>query len=231
MDLSQIITPVHLYFLGLLSMEYIDLQQSFISDDGGVYFNLDLNKLPIPNIEIPTKGGLVRRYTSVEGILRDELFETTFFKYGENYSQKHFTPKRTDEYYIYYDTLTKKADSFAIRHNGRLYMRTHEYIQDTMYLMKVLKYADFRSYNKIYEEFNRQADDWVRKKIRAISPSLKGEYVKDMINKDTYFQVRRFEGQNIYYIIYHWWDKVRQGSVMWNDVVNGEGTVYIALNH
>lgn len=231
MDLSKAMTLAHLYFLTLLSMEYVDLEKSFVGKSGSAYFYLDTKKFPIPNIEVSVKGGLEKRYMSVEGMLRDELFETTFFKHGENYSQKHFTPKQTDEYYIHYNAVTKQADSFSIRHNGRLYTRTHEYIQDTIYLIETLEYADFKYYNKIYEEFNGQADDWVKKKIREISSTLKGEYVKDMINRDTYFQVRRFEGQDIYYIIYRWWDKVRQGRVTWKDVVNGEGTVYVALNH
>lgn len=231
MDLSKAITFAHLYFLTLLSMEYVDLDKSFIGKSGSAYFYLDTQKLPIPNIEIPTKDGLVRRYTSVEGILRDELFETTFFYNGESDLERRFVPNSTDEYYIQFLPERNKSDSFAIKHNKKMYARSHDYLSDALYFMKYLKHPDYWIYSEDYDKFNGQAMEWVKEQIRAILTDLKGEYVKDMIMKDTYFQTRMLDGQEIFYIIYRWWDKVKKRSVTWVDVVNGQGNVFVALNN
>lgn len=71
----------------------------------------------------------------------------------------------------------------------------------------------------------------IKEQIRAMMPDAKGEFVKDNFMKDTYFQVRQHNGQNIYYIIYRWWEKLATGKVNFADVVNGEGTVFIARNN
>ena len=71
----------------------------------------------------------------------------------------------------------------------------------------------------------------IKEQIRAMMPEAKGEFVKDNFMKDTYFQVRQHNGQNIYYIIYRWWEKLIDGKVYFTDVVNGEGTVFIARNN
>lgn len=59
---------------------------------------------------------------------------------------------------------------------------------------------------------------------------VKGKFVKDTIKRDTYFQSRKENQQNIYYIIYRWWDKLLDGEVNFTDIVNGDGTVYVARN-
>lgn len=69
-----------------------------------------------------------------------------------------------------------------------------------------------------------------KEQIRAIMPDVKGEFIKDRFMKDTYIQARQHNGQNIYYVIYRWWEKVAKGKVDFADIVNGEGTVFVALN-
>lgn len=71
----------------------------------------------------------------------------------------------------------------------------------------------------------------IKEQIRALMTDVKGEFVKDKFIKDTYIQARQHNGQNIYYIIYRWWDKLATGKVNFVDVVNGEGTVFIARNN
>lgn len=68
------------------------------------------------------------------------------------------------------------------------------------------------------------------KQIRAIMPDVKGEFVNEKFMKDTYIQARQHNEQNIYYVIYRWWEKVAKGKVDFADIVNGKGTVYVALN-
>lgn len=70
-----------------------------------------------------------------------------------------------------------------------------------------------------------------KEQIRAIMPDVKGEFVKDKFIKDTYLQARQHNGQNIYYVIPHWQEKVAKGKVDFIDIDNGEGAIFVALNY
>lgn len=104
-------------------------------------------------------------------------------------------------------------------------------IASVMFLMKQYKYPDYAECKLVYDTFNTAIRDNLKKQIREMMTDAKGEFVKDTFAKDTYFQSRKFNGKDIYYIIYRWWDKLFDGEVNFTDVVNGEGTVYIARNN
>ena len=99
-----------------------------------------------------------------------------------------------------------------------------------MNVMEFVHYSEFQKYKQIYEQFNNQVMEWVKQQIRAIMTDVKGEFRNDTIDKDTYFQSRELNDHEIYYIICRWWDKVHRSEVNFVDVVNGEGTVYVARN-
>lgn len=99
-----------------------------------------------------------------------------------------------------------------------------------MNVMEFVHYSEFQKYKQIYDQFNSQVMEWVKQQIRAIMTDVKGEFRNDTIDKDTYFQSRELNDHEIYYIICRWWDKVHKSEVNFVDVVNGEGTVYVARN-
>ena len=99
-----------------------------------------------------------------------------------------------------------------------------------MNVMEFVHYPEFQKYKQIYDQFNSQVMEWVKQQIRAIMTDVKGEFRNDTIDKDTYFQSRELNDHEIYYIICRWWDKVHSSEVNFVDVVNGEGTVYVARN-
>ena len=99
-----------------------------------------------------------------------------------------------------------------------------------MNVMEFVHYPEFQKYKQIYDQFNNQVMEWVKQQIRAIMTDVKGEFRNDTIDKDTYFQSRELNDHEIYYIICRWWDKVHKSEVNFVDVVNGEGTVYVARN-
>ena len=68
----------------------------------------------------------------------------------------------------------------------------------------------------------------LKKQIRKLMTEVKGEFSKDNFIKDTYFQVRRLGDKEIFYGIHNWWKGLCDGEINFVDVVNGEGTVYIA---
>ena len=96
--------------------------------------------------------------------------------------------------------------------------------------MEFVHYPEFQKYKQIYDQFNNQIMEWVKQQIRAIMTDVKGEFRNDTIDKDTYFQSRELNDHEIYYIICRWWNKVHRSEVNFVDVVNGEGTVYVARN-
>ena len=71
----------------------------------------------------------------------------------------------------------------------------------------------------------------IKEQVRAIMTDVKGEFVADKFIKDTYFQVRQHNGENIYYVIYRWWEKVAKGKVDFIDIDNGEEAIFVALNY
>lgn len=70
----------------------------------------------------------------------------------------------------------------------------------------------------------------IKEQVRAIMTDVKGEFVKDGFMKDTYFQVRNDGEKNMYYVICRWWEKLATGKVDFIDILNGNGTVFVALN-
>lgn len=104
-------------------------------------------------------------------------------------------------------------------------------IASVMFLMKQYKHPDYAEYKLVYDKFNTAVKDNLKKQIREMMMDAKGEFVKDTFAKDTYFQSRKFNGKDIYYIIYRWWDKLFKDKPYFVDVVNGEGTVFVARNN
>ncbi len=183
MDITQAITPIKLYFIKLLYMEYIDLASSFIGKNGCVYFKLDETKLPDPDISVRTKDGQIHRYIMADEILQGELFESTFSRYGATHAERQFIPSLSDKYYIRFDSQKGNADSFAIRHNAgrkaKIYSRTYEYITDTMFYMEAMNYDDFDTYKRYVDIFDRKAVLWIKSQVREkLFSGVKGEYKK-----------------------------------------------------
>lgn len=115
------------------------------------------------------------------------------------------------------------AESFAVQ---RRYS-----ISATIYLMKQINHSEYDKYKEAYDMFNKAITDKLKEQIRAIMTDVKGKFVKDTIKRDTYFQSRKENQQNIYYIIYRWWDKLLDGEANFTDIVNGDGTVYVARDN
>ena len=115
------------------------------------------------------------------------------------------------------------AESFAVQRRYN--------ISATIYLMKQTNRPEYDKYKEAYDMFNKAITDKLKEQIRAIMTDVKGKFVKDTIKRDTYFQLRKENQQNISYIIYRWWDKLLDGEVNFTDIVNGDGTVYIARNN
>lgn len=99
-----------------------------------------------------------------------------------------------------------------------------------IYLMEQTQHPEYDKYKQIYDKFIADIKDKLKEQIRKIMIDVKGEFVKDKFIKDTYLQARQHNGQNIYYVISRWWEKVAKGKVDFVDIDNGEGTAFVALN-
>ena len=97
-----------------------------------------------------------------------------------------------------------------------------------IYFMGQVKHPEYEKYKQSYDNFVAGIKDRLKEQVRSIMTEVKGEFVADKFIKDTYFQVRKFDGKNIFYGINKWWNGLCEGEVNFVDVVNGEGTVFIA---
>lgn len=198
----------------------MDKIQSLIRPEDTYFFDLlDFDNIDFANTTI-LQDGTISLALDVGKIPRPE-FETddeVFEKLDED-----------DEYNLIFNpergiTETLSVIRMSIAHN---YECIYPII---MNVMEFVHYPDFQKYKQIYDQFNHQIMEWVKQQIRAIMTDVKGEFRNDTIDKDTYFQSRELNDHEIYYIICRWWDKVHRSEVNFVDVVNGEGTVYVARN-
>ena len=199
----------------------MDKIQSLIRSEDTYFFDLlDFGNIDFANTTI-LKDGTISLALDVDKIPRPE-FET---------SDEVFQGlDEDDEYYLIFSpehgiTETLSVTRMSIAHN---YECIYPII---MNVMEFVHYPEFQKYKQIYDQFNSQVMEWVKQQIRAIMTDVKGEFRNDTIDKDTYFQSRLdTDGNDVYYIIYKWWDKLFKGEVNFADVVNGTGTVWIARN-
>lgn len=198
----------------------MDKIQSLIRPEDTYFFDLlDFDNIDFANTTI-LKDGTISLALDVGKIPRPE-FET-----DDEILQEL---DEDDEYNLIFSpergvTETLSVIRMSIAHN---YECIYPII---MNVMEFVHYPEFQKYKQIYDQFNSQVMEWVKQQIRAIMTDVKGEFRNDTIDKDTYFQSRELNDHEIYYIICRWWDKVHKSEVNFVDVVNGEGTVYVARN-
>ena len=102
------------------------------------------------------------------------------------------------------------------------------FCDNAIYLMEQTKHPEYKQYKMSYDKFVADIKGELKNQIRKIMTEVKGEFSKDNFIKDTYFQVRRFGNKKIFYVIHNWWKGLCDEEINFVDVVNGEGTVYIA---
>ena len=179
----------------------MDKIQSLIRPEDTYFFDLlDFDNIDFANTTM-LKDGTISLALDVGKIPRPE-FETSDEVFQELDEDDEYCLIFSPEHGI---TETLSVIRMSIAHN---YECIYPII---MNVMEFVHYSEFQKYKQIYEQF-------------------KGEFRNDTIDKDTYFQSRELNDHEIYYIICRWWDKVHRSEVNFVDVVNGEGTVYVARN-
>ena len=123
----------------------------------------------------------------------------------------------------------------AVNHNIEALAVECHAVQSTTEIANIIslieyQYSEYEKYKTTYDNFNALVKEHLKQQIRKIMTDVKGEFVKDKFIKDIYLQARQYNGENIYYVISHWWEKVAKGKVDFVDIDNGEGTVFVALN-
>lgn len=121
----------------------------------------------------------------------------------------------------------------AINHNiEALTVECHavQTITEIANIISLIEYQhpEYEKYKTAYDNFNALVKEHLKQQIRKIMTDVKGEFSKDNFIKDTYFQVRLFGDKKIFYGIHNWWNGLYEGEINFVDVVNGEGTVFIA---
>lgn len=129
------------------------------------------------------------------------------------------------EMWFTYEPVSHTIESLVIE-NGCIQQQI--FCDSTIYFMGQAKHPEYAQYKLSYDKFIDDIKEKLKEQIRAIMTEVKGEFVADKFIKDTYFQVRKFDGKNIFYGINKWWNGLCEREVNFVDVVNGEGTVFIA---
>lgn len=104
-------------------------------------------------------------------------------------------------------------------------------IASIIFLMEQCQHPEYERYKTAYDDFNALVKEHLKQQLRQMMTDVKGEFVKDTFERDTYLQARTDKQKDIYYTIYRWWEKLCKGEVKFIDIVNGEGTVYVARNN
>ena len=102
------------------------------------------------------------------------------------------------------------------------------FFDNALCFMEQIQHPEYEQYKMSYDNFNALVKERLKKQIGKLMTDVKGKFSKDNFIKDTYFQVRKFGDKEIFYVIHNWWKGLCEGEINFVDVVNGEGTVYIA---
>ena len=97
-------------------------------------------------------------------------------------------------------------------------------------LMEQSQHPEYDKYKQIYDKFIVDIKDKLKEQVRKIMTDAKGEFVKDKFIKSAYIQARTDKQKDIFYTIHRWWEKLIEGDIVFVDITNGDGTVYVARN-
>lgn len=134
------ITAFEIYLLNLINMEYVNMENSFVDDDGNIYLNLNTELLPTPNIEIKMRHGLIRTYHSVKEVFEKGLFEICNFE--------------RSNYYIVCDNTGLPINIKVKSKFGMLgVLNRPNIISSIMDDMNIINHPDYAKYKKQLQQF------------------------------------------------------------------------------
>lgn len=191
--------PISIFEFSLLKTKYVDFKNTVIDkdmiDEDGIIL------LPLRTYWLPK--------AKCEIMEEDYFYENT-----RNWS----------ECYVVFNLYDRKATGLRIVNNGILHDRALCYMATIPYLRK-LKRPETDKCQNLYDTFNKEVIEWVKSLIREVIINPKGEFKKDFIQNDTYFQTRESE-RDVYYIIYKWWRTLYNKDINFVDFCDRD--VYIA---
>lgn len=215
----QQITDLELYLLDMINEKCIDLDSSFIGNNGEIFLKIKTDILSIPHFEIKTKHGLVRTYYSVKDVL-ERFINPSSIEQNNYYIVCDYTGKPID-----LRGTTNVCDKIIGVYNHR------NIINEILGTMDNLKHSDYIKYREWIKGFAKVINEWTKNKIRnsSLFNDVKGKFVADNMIDNTYFQKREFNGDVIYYIMSEWWGNLASGTVVWADIDNGEEKKFVSI--
>lgn len=124
-----------------------------------------------------------------------------------------------------YDPIHHRVEELVIE---CMCIQQQIFCDSAIYFMGQAGHPDYDKYKQSYDKFVAGIKDRFKKQLRSIMTEVKGEFKNDTFEKDTYFQKRIENDKSIYYGINKWWKCLCDEGLNFTDVVNGDGTVYIA---
>lgn len=136
----------------------------------------------------------------------------------------------SDECYIKFNPEQGIAEGLYVEYYAEMHKYDFAYIT-TLFFMRESNHSEYIKYTNMYDEFNSKVMEWLKSRIRNVIEKPKGDFVSDKIDQDTYFQQRELNHNDIYYVIYQWWNKVINNHVDFINMAGSEkGQFFIALN-
>lgn len=133
---------------------------------------------------------------------------------------------KTEYCCIIFNPSENRCEELLVEHHAVVY--NYNYVS-LMYFMEMLNYPEYENYKFQCDNFGKNIMEWLKSQIRTMMLDLPGKFINDTIKKDTYFQMRNYECQNIYYIICRWWEKLKNDEISLVDIIN-DGSLFIAQN-
>lgn len=203
--------------LNLIDMKQVIQKNTLIDDDGTIYFNLRSSALLSRNSLVPN-----RSYCAFCDAVFSDLPE----------SRKLIDRELC--YIAFNPQEEMKLTGFAVIKDGRIYRSSQECIIHALEQIKKTDSHKFSCFRKRLEAFSDEAELWLRLKIRDTlfdSTDVLGFFKKDYLKNGTYFQNRQKDTDDIFYVMYRWWDKLNDDHIIWVDTSEERNQkIFIALN-
>lgn len=198
----------------------IDTSEILTQADQYAFSLLDINLIDFDNINFDNDDVIsLPLITSKVPVLTDNLDDDTCLFINDAILD--------GEMWFTYNPLDHIIEALIIEH---MCIQQQILCDSTIYFMEQASHPEYNRYKQCYDKFIFDIKDRLKQQLRSIMSEVKGEFVKDKFIKDTYFQGRQQGDKGIYYVVYRWWEKLCEGEIEFIDIVNGDGTVYVARN-
>lgn len=217
------ITDLELYLLSIIKWQYIELENSFVNDDGVAFLKLNIDSLPTPDINVKRRYGTGIITHSVKDLFENHLLCPSFID--------------RDSYFITVDLSKSFIDiQRTTPLTEKPYLGVRNKANIISYILESMEVIDYSDYSKYQEQINAFLDSictWVLHKMRNhdIFKQARGKFLKDRLDFNIYVQLRveEYGHKYLYYIIGNCYNALNK-QLSFISVDNDKNDLFVAAN-